>query len=224
MGVSHKISERVRVLRARRHLSQPAFADLMGFSRNVISAVENGGRASKRFVGQLEALERKLEVAGYAEPSAPGARDRATRRVKEGSARRASAGAEIIPLRRVPLVSWAHAGEAVDYDELPASWQKAVPTDIDDPKAFAVMIAGDSMEPRYQEGDMAILNPSRPLRQNDAVIARLEDEGVVFKLCSRVGDTFRFSSYNPAYAPFEVPANRVMWIYSVHSVLKVVNK
>ena len=80
------------------------------------------------------------------------------------------------------------------------------------------------MEPRYHENDIAMLTPSKPLRQNDAVVARLEDQGVVFKLCSRAGDTFRFSSYNPAYAPFEVPARQVVWIYPVHSVLKIVSK
>ncbi len=133
-------------------------------------------------------------------------------------------GVEIVPLRLVPLVSWAQAGHAVDYDELPVSWQKKVHTSVTDPKAFAVSIAGDSMEPRYHDGDVAFLEPSRTVRQHDTVIARLKDEGVVFKIYSRTGDTVRFSSYNPAYPPFEVKAGAVAWVFPVHSVLKIVNK
>ena len=132
--------------------------------------------------------------------------------------------AEIIPLRLVPLVSWAQAGQAVDYEELPVSWQKRVHTSVTDPKAFAVRIAGDSMEPRYHEGDVAFLEPSRPARQHDTVIARLKDEGVVFKIYSRTGDAIRFSSYNPAYLPFEVTADEVAWVFPVHSVLSIVSK
>ena len=124
----------------------------------------------------------------------------------------------------IPLVSWAQAGHAVDYDELPESWQKRVHTDVTDPKAFAVRIAGDSMEPRYHQDDVAFLEPSRTVRQHDTVIARLKDQGVILKIYGRTGDTVKFSSYNPAYPPFEVPANEIVWIYPVNSVLTIVNR
>ena len=76
-------------------------------------------------------------------------------------------------------------------------------------------IAGDSMEPRYHEGDVAFLEPSKPVRQHDTVIARLKEEGVVFKIYNRTGDTVKFSSYNPAYLPFEVEAGEIAWVFPV---------
>ena len=131
---------------------------------------------------------------------------------------------EKIAVSWIPLLSWAQAGEAVDCDELLRHMQKLVPSIVDDPKAFAIEIAGDSQEPRYSAGDIATVVPSKSLRQNDTVIARLVDQGVVLKLYSRHGDTVRFSSYNPAYAPFEVPLEQIEWIYPVESVLKVIRK
>ena len=210
---SDHLGPRLKAWRARRDLTQEAAAKVLGVTRSYYSQMENGRRSAGIFTEKFA----QAENAPF-----PAVNKRDVHSVnKEGI--RPDDG--IIPLpRRIPLVSWAQAGEAVDYDELPASWQKVVPTDLDDPKAFAVTIAGDSMEPRYHENDVAMLTPSKALRQNDVVVARLEDQGVVFKLCTRSGDIFRFSSYNPAYAPFEVPAREVLWVYPVHSVLKIVNK
>jgi phage repressor protein C with HTH and peptisase S24 domain len=208
------MSARLKAWRARRDLTQLAAAQALGVTRSYYSQLENGRRSAGLLADKFALLEHQ-----------PGPLRVNNNREHSVNNRDVHSGEEIIPLpRRIPLVSWAQAGEAVDYDELPASWQKVVPTDIDDPKAFAITIAGDSMEPRYHENDVALLTPSKPVRQNDAVVARLEGQGVVFKLCSRAGDTFRFSSYNPAYAPFEVPAAQVVWIYPVHSVLKIVSK
>ncbi len=187
-------------------------AGRLDITRSYLSQIENGEPASAKLQARFRRLVARAEADGMASfskvldpPGFPG-------------------NAEIVPLRLVPLVSWAQAGEAVDYDELPASWQKKVPTGATDPKTFAVSIAGNSMEPRYHEGDVAFLEPSRPVRQHDTVIARLNDEGVVFKIYSRTGDTVRFSSYNPAYLPFEVAASRIAWMFPVHSVLSIVNR
>ena len=210
---SEHLGTRLKAWRARRDLTQELAAKALGVTRSYYSQMENGRKSAGIFAERFAQVENA--AAGAA----------ARRGVDSVNKADVHSGGEIVPLpRRIPLVSWAQAGAAVDYDELPASWQKVVPTDIDDPKAFAVTIAGDSMEPRYHENDVAMLTPSRPLRQNDAVVARLEDQGVVFKLCTRSGDIFRFSSYNPAYAPFEVPAREVLWVYPVHSVLTIVNK
>lgn len=197
----------VRRWRDAQGMSQEQLAQRLEITRSYLSQIENGEPASAK----LQARFRRLvaETSGRSTPA-------------HGSTMLDDA--EIVPLRFVPLVSWAQAGRSVDYDELPTSWQKKVPTDVSDPRAFAVSIAGDSMEPRYQAGDVAFLEPSRPLRQQDLVIARLGDGDVFFKIYCRTGDTVKFSSYNPAYPPFEVPVSDVVWAFPVHSVLKIVNQ
>ncbi len=204
---------KVRGWRDEHGASQEQLARRLEITRSYLSQIENGEPASAK----LQARFRRLTgTSGFAE-------EVTGRTPMRGQSHRALDNAEIVPMRYVPLVSWAQAGRSVEYDELPTSWQKQVPTDVSDPRAFAVSIAGDSMEPRYQAGDVAFLEPSRPLRQQDLVIARLQDGDVVFKIYNRTGDTVRFASYNPAYLPFEVPAADIVWAYPVHSVLKIVH-
>ena len=204
---SSKFGESAKKWRYDHGVSQAQLAKKLGITRSYLSQVENGEPAS----GRLQARFRNVTAQwGSAEGS-----------TNHGGLPN---DAEIVPLRLVPLVSWAQAGQAVEYDELPVSWQKKVHTTVDDPKAFAVSIVGDSMEPRYHADDVAFLEPSRPVRQHDTVIARLKDGGVVFKIYSRTGDKVRFSSYNLAYPPFEVPVADIVWVYPVHSILKIVSK
>ena len=193
-------------------VSQEILATHLGITRSYLSQVENGEPASAKLQARFRRTAERAQADGL--PDFSKKLDQTGRRDD----------AESVPLRLVPLGSWAQAGRAVDYDVLPASWQKKVHTTVQDPRAFAVSVAGDSMEPRYHEGDVAFLEPSKPVRQHDTVIARLKEEGVVFKIYSRTGDTVRFSSYNPAYLPFEVKAREIAWIFPVHSVLSIVNK
>ena len=192
-------------------------AEQLNITRSYLSEIENGATTSSslkvRFLA-LPGIGQTLAVhpGAFKKPSA---RD---------LPRQPSPDDEKVPVRWIPLLTWAQAGDAVDYDGLPKHPQKLVPTVVDDPKAFAIEIAGDSQEPRYSAGDVATVVPSKSLRQNDTVIARLVDQGVVFKLYSRIGNTVRFSSYNPAYAPFEVQVEQIEWIYPVESVLKVIRK
>ena len=204
---------RVKRWRREQGISQEILAKHLDITRSYLSQVENGDPASAKLQARFRRIAERSESVGEV-----------SRFDASFSRAGVPADAEIVPLRLVPLVSWAQAGHAVDYDELPVSWQKRVHTSVMDPKAFAVSIAGNSMEPRYHEGDVAFLEPSKTVRQHDTVIARLKDEGVVFKIYSRTGDTVRFSSYNPAYPPFEVEASEVAWAYPVHSVLSIVNK
>ncbi len=198
---------RVKLWRHEQGISQATLAGELDITRSYLSQIENGEPASAKLQVRFRKLAEQSANVG-----------------KMSSSENFSGNAEVVPLRLVPLVSWAQAGRAVDYDELPESWQKRVHTTVTDPKAFAVSIAGDSMEPRYHEGDVAFLEPSKALRQHDTVIARLKDGGVVCKIYSRSGDIVRFSSYNPAYLPFEVKVSEVEWAFPVHSVLKIVSK
>jgi len=126
-----------------------------------------------------------------------------------------------LPLRRVPVLSWAHAGEAASYEELPQSWQESVPSMCADPKAFGLTVEGDSMQPNYQAGDVVIVMPSVPPRNGCLVVAKLKTDGIVFRRFHVApGDTIRLTAYNPIYPPFEGKEENFHWIYPVHSTVK----
>ncbi len=135
----------------------------------------------------------------------------------------AGSGVAKFQYHKVPILSWAQAGLAHDFEEIPEDWQESEMTDCPHPHAFALKIAGDSMEPRYQAGDIAVLLPQVPPRDGDLVIARLARDGVVFKkfnLVGSSGEEFQLTSFNESYPPMKCRAADFDWIYPIYSVTK----
>ena len=129
-------------------------------------------------------------------------------------------------IRSIPMRSWAQAGAGIDFDELALDSQRQIPTDCPDDTAFAVEIQGDSMEPKFLQGDIAILMRSRPATNGSVVVARLENEGVVLKVfTARSGPSGRicsFTSYNSVYHPIEVSERSVLWVFPVYQIIRQV--
>jgi SOS-response transcriptional repressor LexA len=180
-------------------LTQNEFARKLGISRQHLSKLENSPRP----------LSLKL-----------------TRRVAEECRNLgATLGGQRSGIRAIPVRSWAQAGTGVDFEELPLDWQKQIATDCPDEQAFAVEIQGDSMEPKYLQGDIAVLMPTHQPRNGSLVVARLE-EGIVFKVFTvRDQSPMRicsFTSYNPVFQPIEVSESRVMWNYPVYQIVRQV--
>src|SRR3954467_13065163 len=155
-------------------LTQGEFADKLGISRPYLSKLENSEQPlSSRMARRVAHLCGNSGIA------------------HEGP---------VSGVRAIPVRSWAQAGTGLDCEELPLSWQRRMATDCPDEQAFAVEIQGDSMEPKFFPGDIAVLMPSHPPRNGNLVVARLESEGVVFKVfTARQQSTTRiclFTSYN----------------------------
>ncbi len=127
-----------------------------------------------------------------------------------------------VEIREVPIVSWVQAGDLVAYTDLDAAWHEFTATTCRDENCFAVTITGDSMEPKYSAGDIAILMPNVEPRNGCLVVCKLKNEGVFFKLFHQSNDTkvFRLSSYNPVYPVMECKKDDFVWIYPVYQVTK----
>lgn len=127
------------------------------------------------------------------------------------------------PTRRIPIRSWAQAGAGIDFEELPLDWQDTVPTDCPDSEAFAVELKGDSMEPKYIAGDLAILMPGTTPKTGCLVVARLQEGDVMFKIFNPStpgGESVVFSSLNQAYPPLTAPREEIAWIYPVYQIIR----
>ncbi len=125
-------------------------------------------------------------------------------------------------LRLLPVLSWAQAGQATDFGEIPRDWDEGVPSDVSDERAFGVRLRGDSMEPRFSDGDIAILLPSIAATNGETVVANLKDEGVLCKIMHVQLDKnlIKLSSYNPAYPPLERHRDQFHWIFPVSAIIK----
>ena len=66
-------------------------------------------------------------------------------------------------------------------------------------KAYCVYAAGNSMEPKYQPGQLLYVNPSKPARDNDFVLVRFKDgTGLVRRLLATDNQAVTVRAFNPA--------------------------
>ena len=125
-------------------------------------------------------------------------------------------------VRSLPVLSWAQAGQAVDFQQMPDEWEGSVASEVTDDKAFAVRLRGDSMEPRFEDGDIAILLPSIASTNGEIVVANLKNEGILCKIMHVQLDKnlITLSSYNPAYPPMQYRREDFHWMFPVAQVVK----
>jgi phage repressor protein C with HTH and peptisase S24 domain len=126
-------------------------------------------------------------------------------------------------VKYVPLIALAQCGPSMAWDDGGYTGEGFLTFNPEDPKAFAVTLAGDSMIPRIEPGDVALVYPSRPPKNGGVVIARLnEDNGgdVMLKLYQGNGERVTLSSYNPAYPPMQYSRSDFAWIYPVAKITK----
>src|SRR6202012_1755361 len=128
-----------------------------------------------------------------------------------------NSSANLTGLRRIPVLSWAQAGQATDFEEMPRDWNEGVPSDISDERAFGVRLRGDSMEPRFSDGDIAILLPSIAPTNGETVVANLKNEGVLCKIIhvQLKKNLIIPSSYTPPSPPMERHRDQFNWMFPV---------
>src|SRR4029077_591890 len=90
--------------------------------------------------------------------------------------------------------------------------------DVRDKDAFAARVAGDSMIPKYREGDIVIFSPTAPPRSGDDCFVRFEDGHTTFKRVFFESDeggasVLRLQPRNEKYRPQTVPAEQVTGLY-----------
>lgn len=141
---------------------------------------------------------------------------------KEGYKIKSNVAILSVPLRWVPVISWAHAGAATDYEELPQHWQdEHVATLCTDKDAFALVIDGDSMEPRCVAGDRVVLMPNTEPRDGCLVVAKLKRDGVVLRRFTRLtAGKIRLIPYNTSYPSVDYTTSEFHWIYPVESTVR----
>ncbi len=121
--------------------------------------------------------------------------------------------------RLVPVINDVAAGYPVDYDDKgypPGGADEYVRCpDLHDPNAFAVRIVGDSMEPKFRQGDILIFSPALEVRNGDDCFVRMTDpHETTFKQIFFESDrTIRLQPRNCSYAPQILPPERVNGIW-----------
>lgn len=84
------------------------------------------------------------------------------------------------------------------------------------PDCVAWRIDGESMSPRYHDGDLVLTSPSHSAETGHPCVARQRGQlGVNCKVYRREEETIWLIPINPEYATQVVPAREVMWAWRV---------
>jgi len=109
-----------------------------------------------------------------------------------------------------------HMSEVIDRYRRPSALRGR-------PDAYGVYIQGSSMAPRFQEGEVAFVDPKRPPQVGDDVLVFLvgpEDDGermtacLIKRLVRRTADYIELEQFNPGQA-FRIERGRVSKVHRV---------
>lgn len=121
--------------------------------------------------------------------------------------------------RLVPIINKVTAGYPTDFNDLDypvgiADDYVRCP-DLHDPNAFAVRVVGDSMEPRFHEGDIVIFSPALDVRNGDDCFVRftMPHETTFKRVFFERDNNIRLQPRNERYSPTVIEGNRIDGIY-----------
>jgi len=119
----------------------------------------------------------------------------------------------------VPIINKVAAGYPDDFSDLdypPGVAEEYVRCpDITDPHAFAAYVSGDSMSPKYKEGDIVVFSPeTEPAPGNDCFVRFEGGGGTSFKRYYRDDEnTIRLQPLNNAYPAQIYPREQITGLW-----------
>ena len=119
----------------------------------------------------------------------------------------------------VPVINKVAAGYPVDFDDMgyPVGFADDYVrcTDLHDPNAFAVRIVGDSMEPKFTQGDIVIFSPAMEVRSGDDCFVRFKmpHETTFKRVFFEEDGNVRLQPRNEQYPPAMIDGNRLNGVY-----------
>jgi phage repressor protein C with HTH and peptisase S24 domain len=129
---------------------------------------------------------------------------------------------ERLPLaagRLVPVINKVAAGYPSDFNDLDypvgiADDYVRCP-DMHDPNAFAVRVVGDSMEPKFHEGDIVIFSPAAEVHNGDDCFVRfaMPHETTFKRVFFESENKIRLQPRNEKYSPTIVEGKRINGLY-----------
>lgn len=125
----------------------------------------------------------------------------------------------LAPGRLVPVINKVSAGYPTDFNDLDypvgiADDYIRCP-DLHDPNTFAVRVVGDSMEPKFHEGDIVIFSPAAEVHNGDDCFVRfaMPHETTFKRVFFESDNKIRLQPRNEKYSPTIVDGKRINGLY-----------
>lgn len=121
--------------------------------------------------------------------------------------------------RLVPVINKVSAGYPSDFNDMDypvgiADDYVRCP-DLHDPNTFAVRVVGDSMEPKFREGDIVVFSPAVEVRNGDDCFVRFASphETTFKRVFFEKDDNLRLQPRNDKYPPTIIEGKRINGLY-----------
>ena len=89
--------------------------------------------------------------------------------------------------RMLPVYGSAEDFDMIDLQE-PIDSIETPPYLLNTIAAYAVYVAGETMVPRFNPGEIAFVHPGKPFKANDSVIVQLKTDNAVLKTFQKIDD------------------------------------
>ncbi|MDB5172630.1 MAG: lexA 1 [Phycisphaerales bacterium] len=129
---------------------------------------------------------------------------------------------EQVSANAVPVINRVSAGYPKDFSDMgypPRVADEYVSCpDVSDRDAFGARVHGDSMTPKYRQGDIVIFSPALSPREGDDCFVRFADGQTTFKRVFFESDEtgrplLRLQPRNERYRPQTIPSEEVAGLY-----------
>jgi repressor LexA len=152
--------------------------------RAVLNRLMEEGKATKRRSDGATKGEENASAA-VADVGAVNLDDAYLSGVLQEMVEQSAGNVEHVSTNAAPVINRVSAGYPKDFTDL--NYPKGVADeyvacpDLNDPQAFAARVHGDSMTPKYREGDIVIFSPAASPKSGDDCFIRFADGNTTFK-------------------------------------------
>jgi len=206
------LGQRIKARRKELELSQEKLGELAGLDQTVISKLERGDVQETARIAELAhalGCDALWLSTGRIPAGTEGRASHSARRLS--SAERAM---EEISLKgKVPLISYVAAGNWADaVDNLsPGDAEQWVDTTVPVKRhTYALRVEGDSMEPRFPNGAILIVEPEAEPKNGSFVIVRQNGTDATFKQLVADGGMWYLKPVNPRYPIMQLGPDAVL--------------
>ena len=181
------VGDRIKALRKKLGISQVDFADKIGVSKQTLYKYENN-IITNIPSDKIEAIAVNFKIS----PSSLMGWDEEQKIADQATTKAV----------RIPVLGRVAAGlplfadeEIIDYEDISDAMAK-------DGEYYGLRIRGDSMEPKFSDGDVVIVRKQEDADNGDIVIALVNGNDAVCKRLRKYSDgAVALVSTNPAYEP-----------------------
>lgn len=181
--------DELKKLRLQKGWTQEKLAEIMNVGKSTISMYENGNRTP-----DFETLEEIADIFNV---------DLNRFSASNNTQQMASAGI------MVPVLGYVRAGipieaveEILDYEEISRDMARQG-------EYFALSIKGDSMEPKFSEGDVVIVRRQETVENGEFAVVLVKGNDATVKKFYKNENGIKLLSTNPSYDPFFYTADEV---------------